>query len=696
MKKIIGLFLFIILFIPTIVYAKDIELVSLKPVYDESSGIVLNDATDDSFDVTFNAADQEIKFEAVIRNTTDKDIIVNNINVTSPTYNFMSYKVEGIELNDVLKSNEDKNITLIIKSEHSTDILQNFEDRIIVDVNGKYREIIPILDNPATGVFTFILLIPVWIIGTAIILLIKKKSNKSMFKMNMVLLIIVSTITVGRISALQVFNIKINGKVDYKSINIMEGRYKTTSITETGVDIIGVSPGWSSYITYNDPFRYDYSGSYDSSNLLFYYKYDIVNLTFVGDGKIPDEYDKSGDISQARDGSVMIYLKNTKYNVIDRNGNVDERNGYDAYIVADGKIYFPEVSSYFFEYFNHIESLNGLENTGTDYTVYMDRMFRSFAYDGIRVYKFNLDFSHWNLSNVITMREMFDNAWYNPSRDEDSDVVINFEGTDTSNVIDMDRMFHDVAWGVGDNRFKIDIKMNYLNVEKVKTFHQMFECLQRYSYYPTFELKGWTINGVVWDMFYGFGVYSKGHAYIYMEDITLNNGAESMFNNRAGHTADLGIKGVFKNFKIKGSCKDMFNGFFRPSYNDTVDNELVIENWDTSEVTDMNSMFYYGDMKEYDFSSFDTSKVTDMTYMFFSNYDVEKIYVSDKWSTESLSANGANCVIQTNSPVFENESRPYIETYNYNDLRSFLHSGCGGIFTDKNNPKKCINEGASK
>lgn len=664
MKKNIRLFLFILLFIPTIVYAKEMELVSLNPVYDESSGIILNDASADSFDVTFNAADQEIKFEAVIRNTTDKDIIVNNINVTSPTYNFMSYNVEGIELNDVLKSNEDKNITLIIKSEHSTDILQNFEDRIIVDVNGKYREIIPILDNPATGVFTFIILIPVWIIGTAIILLIEKKSNKSMFKMNMVLLIMVSALTVTRISALQVFNIKINGKVDYKS------------------DIIMANPS-----------------NYDNlSTLLSQNQYNILSLEFRGNGEVPEEYDEVGDISQAQDGRVKLYLKHA----VSGTGTYD--NTYsDGYIVADGMIYFPEASAGFFENFGRLYKIHGIENTGTDYVKTMERMFYHIGNDDIdgeyTKIDVDLDLRHWNFSNVTTMTGMFASSYQYLSDTIEGYININMEGADTSNVTDMSYMFMNFASGLiygtpPENGYPIEVtlNMNNINVEKVQSFQEMFYSWMRTASHPKLELKGWTINGDVKNMFSAIGVNSPNQAYLTIEDFTMNNGTVYMFNNQAGRSNPGGMIATMKNIKIVGSAENMFydliNNFnYNTIPNFAEKNKLIIENWDTSELTNMKYMFANVYVKELDFSSFDTSKVTNMDSMMNRNYLLEKIYVSDKWSTESLES--ANNILGSNNPLYYYIRNRHGSSFYSSNYKPYMNTTCGGIFTDKNNPKNC-------
>ena len=62
-----------------------------------------------------------------------------------------------------------------------------------------------------------------------------------------------------------------------------------------------------------------------------------------------------------------------------------------------------------------------------------------------------------------------------------------------------------------------------------------------------------------------------------------------------------------------------------------------LENFDTSKVTNMKQMFQnLTKITKLDLSSFDTSKVTDMTYMFAVDDNLQTIYVSDKWTTESV------------------------------------------------------------
>ena len=85
---------------------------------------------------------------------------------------------------------------------------------------------------------------------------------------------------------------------------------------------------------------------------------------------------------------------------------------------------------------------------------------------------------------------------------------------------------------------------------------------------------------------------------------------------------------------------------------------LDLSNFDTSNVTNMSAMFSTcTNLRKLDLSNFDTSNVTNMSCMFnmiddFGNSLLEKIYVSDKWTTEYLN-NDENMFYNCDSLVGE-------------------------------------------
>ncbi|MBE6159047.1 MAG: BspA family leucine-rich repeat surface protein [Firmicutes bacterium] len=74
--------------------------------------------------------------------------------------------------------------------------------------------------------------------------------------------------------------------------------------------------------------------------------------------------------------------------------------------------------------------------------------------------------------------------------------------------------------------------------------------------------------------------------------------------------------------------------------------ELNVTSFDTTKITSMNWMFdYLLSLKTLDLSSFDTSKVTDMERMFYYDSSLTTIYVSDKWSTNSVTSDSSMFIL---------------------------------------------------
>ena len=66
---------------------------------------------------------------------------------------------------------------------------------------------------------------------------------------------------------------------------------------------------------------------------------------------------------------------------------------------------------------------------------------------------------------------------------------------------------------------------------------------------------------------------------------------------------------------------------------------LDVSNFNTSEVTDMSFMFYgCSSLTSLDLSSFNTSKVTNMVWMFSNDKELTTIYVGDRWTTSNMTS----------------------------------------------------------
>ena len=98
-------------------------------------------------------------------------------------------------------------------------------------------------------------------------------------------------------------------------------------------------------------------------------------------------------------------------------------------------------------------------------------------------------------------------------------------------------------------------------------------------------------------------------------------------------------------------------------------------NVDTSNVTNMNSMFMENTVTIIDISGFDTSKVTDMGYMFRDDFECSTIYVGDGWTTENVVSSYDMFSGDENLPNFDSSKRDYTNA----------HTGTGGYLTYKAN-----------
>ena len=141
MKKIkYFLFSLICMFCCSVVFAKDeITVESMIPVYDENSGVIVTEENG-VHSVIFNDKDQNVKYNIVLKNNTDKDIPIDNLSLPKPTEDFLKYELTGLNSGDVIKANSTKDVVISLETVKTEGWGRNFN----FDLTGK----VEVLENP--------------------------------------------------------------------------------------------------------------------------------------------------------------------------------------------------------------------------------------------------------------------------------------------------------------------------------------------------------------------------------------------------------------------------------------------------------------------------------------------------------------------------------------------------------------------
>lgn len=204
----------------------------------------------------------------------------------------------------------------------------------------------------------------------------------------------------------------------------------------------------------------------------------------------------------------------------------------------------------------------------------------SFLFCGISAT--SIDLSRADTSNAVNMDHMFGACTI------EEKLVLS--GIDTSNVTNMEGMFHQCTLTTMD--------LSGLNTSNVTDMKSMFMDCQNLT---SLDLSGFNTSNVT--------------------------NMSQMFNHCTSLTS-LDLSG------FNTSNVTNMNYMFRGCTNLTV---LDLSGFNTSNVTYMRQMFEGVNLTTLDISSFDTSKVTNMDSIFSGCVSLHTIFVSEKWSLDSLS-----------------------------------------------------------
>ena len=137
-KLVIGLFILFICLLSLTIYTsfssnideQEIVIKSMVPVYDETSTIEV-----DNNNVVFNDKNQVVKYNVVLENTQDYDVKISDIKLSTPTEEFLDYKVEGISKDEVVSANSTKELTVSFETMRIEGWGRNFADELTANIS---------------------------------------------------------------------------------------------------------------------------------------------------------------------------------------------------------------------------------------------------------------------------------------------------------------------------------------------------------------------------------------------------------------------------------------------------------------------------------------------------------------------------------------------------------------------------------
>ena len=184
-------FLIFMFFISCYVRANEIDIKDISLI-NYSNGIKIVDNT-----AIFNNIDQELEYKVTLVNNMDLDIKVDNIVINTPNNDIISYKLSNISKGDIFKSNEEKVLNLVIKTNN---ISNSYLDGLL-NINIKYRDFSSddtlvdlVVDKPSNNdklKFSFICCIVILFITIVVFVILKmRRVNKNKILLIMFFLLV--------------------------------------------------------------------------------------------------------------------------------------------------------------------------------------------------------------------------------------------------------------------------------------------------------------------------------------------------------------------------------------------------------------------------------------------------------------------------------------------------------------------------
>ena len=336
--------------------------------------------------VEMGSVNDSITYEITVKNDANEDFEFDGKNLQINS-DYISYTLKSSDNTNVVKKGTQKVFTLTVtyKAEVPTTALSGgsfVETKDIVYVVSD--DLTPVNNNPKTGDSRGLFTIMCALIGFSFIYIIL---NKSKFGKTLAVLLIFAALPLT-LYAVCKCEVKLDSKVTITPVETPPTPSGGGNEPDTPVEPENPNPGVAG-ILFNDP---------DVVQKLFgkvtIGKTKIRTITFVNTTSltVPSDAVASFDLSSDESGKIIGYYKEP---VTDK---------YDVYVVANGKIFFPENAKNLFYGLTKLTAINGLENVITSNTSTMERMFYQCSE------LTSLDLSHFDTSKVTNMAYMFGNV----------------------------------------------------------------------------------------------------------------------------------------------------------------------------------------------------------------------------------------------------------------------------------------------
>jgi len=263
----------------------------------------------------------------------------------------------------------------------------------------------------------------------------------------------------------------------------------------------------------------------------------------------------------------------------------------------------PKVCSYWFHQYVNLKAVEGIENLNTSETTDMRGMFNECS--ALQ----SLDVSHFDTKNVTNMFYMFRNCSSLRSLD-----VSKF---DTGNVTDM-------GWMFCADSLLTSLDVSHFNTGNVTRMTSMFWGCESLTQVDVSRFNTEKVTSMAW-MFNGCTNLTE------LDVSNFNTANVTEMNNMFWYCRSLENLDVSHfNTANVSTMADMFGVCDQLK-------KLDVSQFNTENVTDMSYMFCNCyNLTSLNLSNFDTKRVKDMSSMFCYDGNLKTIYVSDKWTTDSI------------------------------------------------------------